>query len=586
MKISEKVSILVPVYNIENKIKDNILYLKKSVSSFLLDYEIVLSDDGSKDNTLSKLIELEKEHDNIIVVYSEINQGKGHALKRASEKASGEYIVFCDGDMEIEPRHIELFFEIMQKENADVVIGSKRHKDSKVNYSLIRKVISFIYFMFVKIFFNLPIKDTQTGLKLFKRSAIINVFQRILVKAFAYDLEVLVACNLNNKKIVSAPVIVNPNRNFGFIPLKVLFSTFIDTIAIFYRLNFLKFYYNLFDERKDEPLISIIIPLKKINDYIVEATNAILKQTYQNFELIILSDDYTEKELENNIFRDKKIIIKSTGNIPPAKKRDIGVKLSKGKILSFIDDDTYPEVNWLNNAIRAMEGYNVEALGGPATNTERDNFFKQVSGIIYSSRLMSGKYIFRYIPQKVQYVYDYPSCNFFVSRELYYKAGGFNSDYWPGEDTIICNNILKQGKKILYSPEVLVYHHRREFFMGHYKQLRGYGWHRGYFARNIGGNSLHISYFIPSIFTLYFILYFPFFILINNYKNILPIDYKILSIIISIPNMLYFTLLLFSTFSTFSIAKGVFKFIGIFASHIIYGLYFFAGFFSKKKINV
>ena len=420
MKINELVSILVPVYNIEKTIEKNINILIEKVSPFFMNFEIIISDDGSSDNSKEEIKKIctnfqnnntNKNLKNIIGIYARENQGKGHALKRACEMSSGEYIIFCDGDMEIDPSQLENFFVIMQKENADVVIGSKRHKDSVVNYSNIRKLISFIYFMFVKIFFHLPIQDTQTGLKLFKRDAIINIFPRILVKAFAYDLEVLVACNSNGKKIVSAPVIVNPNRHFGFIRFPILWRTFIDTLAIFYRLNIVHFYKDLFCELKEKPLVSIIIPLKKINDYIKEETEYLLEQIYTNFEVIILPDKYTEDEINIELFKDSRIRIIETGELPPAIKRAIGVKKSNGNILAFLDDDTYPEKDWLLNALRAMESSKVSALGGPAINTPKDNFSKQISGLIYSSTLMSGKHKARYIPDKVQYVNDYPSCN-------------------------------------------------------------------------------------------------------------------------------------------------------------------------------
>ncbi len=489
MIIKELVSILVPVYNIENTIEKNINILINKVSPFLMNFEIIISDDGSSDNSKEEIknicLKLKNNNayanlKNITGVYARENHGKGHALKRACEISNGEYIIFCDGDMEIDPSQLENFFHIMQKENADIVIGSKRHKDSIVNYSNIRKLISFIYFMFVKIFFHLPIQDTQTGLKLFKRDAVINIFPRILVKAFAYDLEVLAACNYNNKKIVSAPVIVNPNRHFGFIKFSILWRTFIDTLAIFYRLNIVHFYNNLFDELNKRPLVSIIIPLKKINDYIKEETEYILEQIYSNFELIILPDKYSDEEINIELFKDSRIKIIETGEFPPAVKRAIGTEHSKGSILAFLDDDTYPEKDWLLNALRAMESVKINALGGPAVSSSKDNFSKQISGLIYSSSLMSGKHKARYIPDKVQYVNDYPSCNFIITRELYYRVGGFKSEYYPGEDTILCNNIIKANEKILYTPEALVYHHRRDLFFGHFKQLKGYAWHRGY----------------------------------------------------------------------------------------------------------
>ena len=586
MKINESVSILVPVYNIEKNIEKNINILIEKISPFMTNFEIIISDDGSEDNSKKAIEKICAENKNIRGVYSKENHGKGNALKRACEIANGKYIIFCDGDMEIDPSQLENFFEIMNKENADIVIGSKRHKNSVVNYSNTRKIISFVYFMFVKIFFHLPIQDTQTGLKLFKREAIINIFPRILVKAFAYDLEVLVACNSNGKKIVSAPVIVNPNRHFGLIKLSVLWKTFIDTLAIFYRLNIVKFYKNLFEELKSNPLVSIIIPLKKINDYIKEETEYLLEQTYKNFELIILPDFYSEEEIDLEIFKDKKIKIIETGNLPPALKRAKGVEISNGEILAFLDDDTYPEKDWLKNSLRAMETKNIKALGGPAVTSPKDNFSKQISGLIYGSALMSGKHKARYVPDKVQYVRDYPSCNFIITKELYEKVGGFDSEYWPGEDTILCNNIMKANEKILYTPEALVYHHRRDLFFGHFKQLKGYAWHRGYFVKKFGGNSFELSYFIPSIFLLWTVflpiaLIFNLPILINNLVPAL--SEKIITVFLLAPHTLYFICLIGSWISSFSLIKGFCKIVGIFLSHLVYGFFFIKGFLRALK---
>lgn len=586
MKINELVSILVPVYNMEKNIERNINILTEKISPFISNFEIIISDDGSEDNSKNAIEKICNENKNIIGVYSKENHGKGNALKRACEIANGKYIIFCDGDMEIDPSQLENFFDIMHKENADIVIGSKRHKNSVVNYSNVRKLISFVYFMFVKIFFHLPIQDTQTGLKLFKREAIINVFPRILVKAFAYDLEVLVACNSNGKKIASAPVIVNPNRHFGFIKLSVLWKTFIDTLAIFYRLNIVKFYKDLFEELKSDKLVSIIIPLKKINDYIKEETKYLLEQTYKNFEVVILPDSFSEEEIDLDIFRDKRIKIIETGAIPPALKRAKGVENSNGEILAFLDDDTYPEKDWLKNSLRAMETKNINALGGPAITSPKDNFSKQISGLIYGSSLMSGKHKARYIPDKVQYVNDYPSCNFIITKELYKRVGGFDGEYWPGEDTILCNNIMKANEKILYTPEALVYHHRRDLLFGHFKQLKGYAWHRGYFVKKFGGNSFELSYFIPSIFLLWTI-FLPIALTLKLptlISDLIPVlSQTTITVLLIAPHILYFIYLIGSWISSFSLIKGFFKIVGIFLSHCVYGFFFIKGFLRGLK---
>ena len=357
-------------------------------------------------------------------------------------------------------------------------------------------------------------------------------------------------------------------------------------MAIFYRLNIVKFYKDLFEELKSNKLVSIIIPLKKINDYIKEETEYLLEQTYKNFEVIILPDFYSKEEIDLNIFKDKRIKIIETGTLPPALKRAKGVEISNGEILAFLDDDTYPEKDWLTNSLRAMETKNINALGGPAVTSPKDNFSKQISGLIYGSTLMSGKHKARYVPDKVQYVRDYPSCNFIITKELYKKVGGFDSEYWPGEDTILCNNIMNAKEKILYTPEALVYHHRRNLFFGHFKQLKGYAWHRGYFVKKFGGNSFELSYFIPSIFLLWTLflpiaLIFNFPIFINN---LIPfLSENIITFLLLALHILYFICLIGSWVSSFSLIKGFCKIVGVFLSHLVYGFFFIKGFLRGLK---
>ena len=563
--IKESVSILLPVYNAENNICNNIEFLISTVSTFLSDYEIILSNDGSSDNTYLELEKLKNKYSNIKVFNAIKNYGKGHALKRALELASSKYIVFCDSDMELNPLLLKNFFEIMRQENADIVIGSKRHKDSVVNYSKIRKVISFIYFLFVKIFFSLPIEDTQTGLKLFKRSAIVGIFPRVLVRRFAYDLEVLAACNLDNKKIVSAPIILNPSRNFGLIPIKVLWNTFVDTVAVFYRLHFLSFYKNLFGDKKyllkNNTLVSIIMIQEKINDYTIESINYILNQSYQNFEIILLIDNYTDTT--NNIFNNKKVILKKVDTIPHTLKMRIGAEASNGDIIAFLENATYPEVNWLENALRAMASSNVNALGGTSIPSVDDNFLKSISGLIYSSKLMFGKMALMYTPYKVQYVSDFSDFNLFMTRELYFKASETSKLNYNS----LSYNIIKNGEKILYSPEVLVHRHSPSLFFDHFKEIKKYAIDRGRLKRH---NFFDI---MPSLLIIYLISVIPIF----TFNLLIEIKYAYLT-----PLCFYAFSLILSSLTPLSPLKGIMKAFCIFFSHITYGIFFLKGIFSKR----
>ncbi|MBS3074222.1 glycosyltransferase [Candidatus Pacearchaeota archaeon] len=246
-----------------------------------------------------------------------------------------------------------------------------------------------------------------------------------------------------------------------------------------------------------KPKFSIIIPVKEINDYIRNYTVRILEQTYQNFEIIIIPNESPIDKFKMNKTR----IIK-TGNVGPAQKRDIGAKHARGEILAFIDDDAYPEKDWLKNALKVLKIENVGAVGGPQFTPIESNFFQMLSGYVLASPIVSGPESKRYIKGKLTEYYDLPSCNLFVKKEVFKRVGGFNTSFWPGEDTKLCLDIKKTGKKILYDPKIGVYHHRRRTFKGYIKQIFSYATHRGYFMKKYPETSLKIRYLIPSLFLI------------------------------------------------------------------------------------
>ncbi len=229
-----------PMYNEELYAAANILetddYFKKTGIS----YEIIVVDDGSLDLTYTKATSVKKEHIKIHKLPK--NQGKGQALKEAFNISTGDLIMFLDGDLDIKPEQFQILFKIMNEKNVDVVIGSKRHPESILDYPLKRKILSAGYFFIVKILFGLPLRDTQTGIKLFKREVLEKIFHRVLIKRYAFDLELLILAHHYGFKIAESPVVVNYKGKFGHITLKTIFQIFWDTMAIFYRLYILRYY--------------------------------------------------------------------------------------------------------------------------------------------------------------------------------------------------------------------------------------------------------------------------------------------------------------------------------------------------------
>ena len=247
---------------------------------------------------------------------------------------------------------------------------------------------------------------------------------------------------------------------------------------------------------------SIIIPTIDINNYIRENVPHILKLKRHDWELIIFPNDAAPSE-----WQDDRIAVVASGRVGPAAKRDLGAQHANGDILVFLDDDSYPAPDLLDVAEHYFADENVVALGGPAITPPDDTFWQRVSGAVFLSQL-SGGIPERYVPiGKVRPVNDWPSVNLMVRKDAFLAIGGFNSPYWPGEDTKLCLDLIqKTGKQILYVPEIRVWHHRRAGLMAHLKQVGAYGLHRGYFARKHPQTSRRLVYFVPSAFVLFVLL--------------------------------------------------------------------------------
>ena len=232
-----------PAYNEADHIVANAEETIKTFKEFGCPWELIIMDDGSPDGTYERSLELVKRYPHqVLAKKNPYNLGKGRALKKALHYISGDYVIFLDADLDLHPIQVQTLFDIMRLDNADIVIGSKLHQNSVVDYPAQRRLISYGYYALVKILFNLPCHDTQTGLKLFKTEVLRKVFPRILIKQFAFDLEVLVNAHHLGYKIAEAPIRLTTQRKYGRIGMGSIFATFWDTLAVWYRMYVLKYY--------------------------------------------------------------------------------------------------------------------------------------------------------------------------------------------------------------------------------------------------------------------------------------------------------------------------------------------------------
>ena len=231
----EKISIIIPVYNEAERIAHNIAKIREKLSYISLNREflLVIVDDGSIDNTEKILLD-----DPSNFVLHQSNQGKGAAFINGYKRIAGEkgdYIVLMDSDLQIDIFDLEAFFNIMTVYNAPVVIGNKRHHYSYTHYTLIRRIVSWTYNLMCRLLFRIPLRDTQCGMKLFKRAALETIIPKLLVKRFAFDLELIVALREKNIRIADAPVNVAKQIGHGSVNLQNIIDTARDTLAVWYR---------------------------------------------------------------------------------------------------------------------------------------------------------------------------------------------------------------------------------------------------------------------------------------------------------------------------------------------------------------
>lgn len=244
------VSVVVPAYKAEKFIESNLLRVKEVLDQIRYPYEIICVDDGSPDNTFKKAKAVSKKFpESIKVIGYEKNLGKGHAVRYGMSESKGAIIGFIDAGIELNPNGLSMLLEHMEWYKADVIIGSKRHPASKVFFPSQRRVISFGYQTIVRILFGLKVKDTQVGLKFFRKSVLKKLLPRLLVKEFAFDVEMLsVARHLGFRRVFEAPVEIKMEFKGGFSTIassgfvKTSWRTFLDTAAVFYRLYILRYY--------------------------------------------------------------------------------------------------------------------------------------------------------------------------------------------------------------------------------------------------------------------------------------------------------------------------------------------------------
>ena len=583
-------SVILPIYNLARSIASNLAEVASVLDEGGFPYELIPVDDGSSDGSAAALRGFAESFTASHAdapsricrpVLLERNAGKGNALREGFRASKGAFVLMLDGDLDIMPTSLPGFFDSMAANGSDIVIGSKRHPGSKVQYPWHRRLSSAVYFALVRIFIGLPITDTQTGMKLFRRSVLGYALDRMLVKTYAFDLELLSIAYGRGAKVSEAPVEIRYGMKFGALKPRTVHDMMMDTFAVFYRLRILGYYakVEIPPPLEKPPRVSVVIACPGDSWMLQECLKALEGQSYRNFEVIVLPDEDKGLKADNGL-NGLDLNVIPTGKVRPAEKRNTGIAAAKGESVAFIDDDAYPERHWLENAVKYFGEPTIGGVGGPGVTPPGDRFLARAGGRVYENFFVSGSYRYRYLGGRVRLdVDDYPSCNLLVRTDILRKIGGYRTDFWPGEDTLLCDAIvLGEHKRIVYDPWVLVFHHRRPLFLPHLRQLGRYGFHRGYFVKRFPATSCRFSYFVPTLFVLYLLALAGIWTW-RAYAGGGTVGAW--GMFAAWPFVIYLLLTVLSSFSL-NPFMWLFTWLGIIVSHVTYGIRFLQGLFAAK----
>jgi len=372
--IRSEVSVVIPAYNEAEQIKKTLEVTAEELSGTGLFYELIVVDDGSVDRT-SEVVEGlcgKRGRGQIRLVSYFPNQGKGFALKRGVYEARSRYIAFFDADLDISPDHIHRYLDILKKRRADAVIASKRHSESKLEYSRIRTFISNIYYFLNRFLFRMKIRDTQSGMKIFRRSVLENAIPRLLVKRFAFDLELLVILLRGGAQIIEAPVRISGHNEYGRIGVMALWHAFVDTLAVFYRFFFLHYYNweHIPRHQSRREAMTLLIDSAGYSNRLADLVEYVQSGVLGTVNCVILADK------GNFVFPGVRVI--ETGAVEPIEKLRLALDRVRSQYCAFIGDRALPPPGWLLNASGYLNKKEITAIAGPVCERSAGGFFSMV----------------------------------------------------------------------------------------------------------------------------------------------------------------------------------------------------------------
>jgi glycosyltransferase involved in cell wall biosynthesis len=453
-------TVVVPVYNEADSILENVRTIRDRVAAGLdAPFELIVVSDGSVDRTEERLLEARDEL--VKVIHYDRNLGKGYAIKVGALAARGRWIAYVDADLDLDPASIPDYLEVAARESLDFAIGSKRHPESVVRYPRSRRVASWLYQQVVRLLFRLDVRDTQVGLKVYRREIAEQVVPLLLVKRYAFDLELLaVSRSLGFARIRELPVTLDYRFSGSQVGSLEVLRALVDTAAIFYRLHLVGYY-----DRKRRLLLES--GYERSLDYRPRVS-------------LVGGDRYHTDDLG---YPDVELL-----EVGDERNRLEAARGAQGEILAFLEEGGAPAGNWLSAAVLLLRHPDVSAVVAPTVAPAGGSFRDRTAACVWESRLGGGSAYFRFMPGNLRFVHDFPARSVVVKREDFLAAA-------PSSGSIedLCSALEDLDKRVLYTPETVIVARRPPFLRPHLAEVARYARERARIVKRRGLRALRAS---------------------------------------------------------------------------------------------
>ncbi len=204
-----RLSVVIPVYNEEGIVREACLELMARLDERGIDYELVLTENGSKDRTVELLEALHREQPRLRYLHSD-EPNYGLALRRGILAARGEVVV-CDEIDLCDVRFYDRALPVLDAGEADMVVGSKRAPGSEDHRPAYRRIATYVHNQILALLLGFQGTDTH-GVKAFRRERVAPVADRCVVDKDVFASELVLRATLEGKRVVEIPVTLEEKR--------------------------------------------------------------------------------------------------------------------------------------------------------------------------------------------------------------------------------------------------------------------------------------------------------------------------------------------------------------------------------------